>query len=92
MTATHELNELKDILVKLYPDAKFEYIDNPRQEKAENTLKVKNDNFKDLGYVGIEVNEADLRSLVEVCRKYPERFQQNSAFIKPISFWNKQKP
>ena len=23
MTATHELNELKDILVKMYPDAKY---------------------------------------------------------------------
>ena len=64
MTATHELNELKDILVKLYPDAKYEYIDNPRNEKAENTLKVKNDNFKSLGYVGIEINEDDLKKLV----------------------------
>lgn len=30
MTATHELNELKDLLVRLYPEAKFEYIKNPR--------------------------------------------------------------
>lgn len=64
MTATHELNELKDILVKLYPEAKYEYIENPRNEKSENTLKVKNDNFKSLGYVGIEINEDDLKKLV----------------------------
>ena len=61
MTATHELNELKDILVKLYPDAKYEYIDNPRDEKAENTLTVRNDNFKGLGYVGIEINENEIK-------------------------------
>jgi hypothetical protein len=30
MTATHKLNDLKDLLVELYPDATYEYIDNPR--------------------------------------------------------------
>lgn len=89
MTATHSLNELKDILVKLYPDAKYEYIDNPRDEKAENTLKVKNDNFKNMGYVGIEINEDDLQKLVEVCKKYPESFTKNFNFIKPVSFWKR---
>lgn len=34
MTASHKLNDLKDILLKLYPEAKYEYIDNPRIEKA----------------------------------------------------------
>ena len=31
MTACHELNQLKDILVELYPETKYEYIDNPRK-------------------------------------------------------------
>lgn len=34
MTETISLNELKDMLLKLYPDAKYENIQNPRQEKA----------------------------------------------------------
>lgn len=68
ITASHELNELKDILVEMYPEAKYEYIDNPRDEKAENTLNVKNDKFKKLGYQGIHVNKDELRKLVEACR------------------------
>lgn len=42
MTATHKLNDLKDLLIELYPETTYEYIDNPRTEKAENSLKVKN--------------------------------------------------
>lgn len=42
MTATHKLNDLKDLLMELYPDASYEYIDNPRAEQAKNSLKVKN--------------------------------------------------
>lgn len=56
MTATHKLNDLKDLLVSLYPEATYTYIDNPRQEKAGNSLNVKNDKFKNLGYKGIEIN------------------------------------
>ena len=74
MTATHKLNDLKDYLVKMYPEAKYEYIDNPRAEKSGNSLNVKNDKFKDLGYKGIEINEEDIRKLVECCRDNKERF------------------
>ena len=69
MTATHELNELKDILVSIYPDAKYEYIENPRAEKAENTLTVKNDKFKKLGYKGIEISHDEVKKLVEACKE-----------------------
>lgn len=34
MTETISLNQLKDMLIKLYPDAKYENIENPRMEKA----------------------------------------------------------
>lgn len=54
--------------MEMYPEAKYEYIDNPRDEKAENTLNVKNDKFKKLGYQGIHVNKDELRKLVEACR------------------------
>lgn len=56
MTATHKLNDLKDLLLELYPEATFEYIDNPRTEKSANTLVVKNDKFKQLGYKGVQIN------------------------------------
>lgn len=68
MTATHKLNDLKDFLIKLYPEAKYEYIDNPRAEKAANSLIVKNDKFTDLGHKGIDINEEDIKKLVECCR------------------------
>ena len=69
MTATHELNELKDILVNIYPEAKYEYIENPRDEKAENTLTVRNDKFKKMGYKGIEINHEEVKKLVEACKE-----------------------
>lgn len=56
MTATHKLNDLKDLLLQLYPEATYEYIDNPRTEKPANTLVVKNDKFKQLGYKGVQIN------------------------------------
>lgn len=42
MTSTHNINDLKDILIKLYPDVKYEYIDNPRTELSSNSLNVRN--------------------------------------------------
>lgn len=42
MTACHKLNELKDLLIELYPGATYEYIDNPRAELQSNSLKAKN--------------------------------------------------
>lgn len=53
MTSTHRLNDLKDLLISLYPEATYEYIKNPRTEKSANELSVKNENFKKLGHQGI---------------------------------------
>lgn len=50
-------------------------------------MKVKNDNFKRLGYVGIEINAEDIKKLVETCRKYNDKFEKNLDYIKPISLW-----
>lgn len=75
--------------MKMYPEAKYEYIDNPRVEKAENSLIVRNDKFKDMGHEGIKINENDLKELVEVCIENKERFEANLKYIKPVSFWKK---
>ena len=53
MTSTHNINELKDLLIELYPEATCEYIDNPRAELAKNSLKVKNEKFTHLGHKGV---------------------------------------
>lgn len=77
--------------MELYPDATFEYIDNPRTELAGNSLKVKNDKFTNLGHKGVEINHTDLKKLVEACRANKERFENNKNFVKPISFWKNVK-
>lgn len=76
MTATHKLNDLKDFLLQIYPDAKFQYINNPRAEKAGNSLVAKNDKFKDLGHNGIHINPDDIKALVEVCRANKDKFEE----------------
>ena len=77
------------MLVKLYPEAKYENLENPRIEKAENTLVAENEKFKKLGHLGLKVNKSDVKSLVEACRKNKERFELNLPYMKPISFWRK---
>ena len=73
--------------MEMYPEASYEYIDNPRVELASNKLQAKNEKFKNLGHKGIEINTTDLRKLVEVCRENKERYEKNKAYIKPVSFW-----
>lgn len=58
-------------------------------EQASNTLKVKNDKFKSLGYKGINISEEELRKLVEACRQNKDRFECYKGFVRPISFWKK---
>lgn len=89
MTETISLNQLKEMLLRLYPDAKYENIENPRVEKAENSLFAENEKFKKLGHEGLKVNEDDVRSLVEAIRENKERFELNLPYMKPISFWKK---
>ncbi len=89
MTETIQLNQLRDLLLKLYPEAKYQNLDNPRIEKADNTLVAENEKFKRLGHQGLKVNEDDIKSLVEACRKNKERFEMNLPYMKPISFWTK---
>ena len=87
MTSTHKLNDLKDQLLEMYPEATCNYIDNPRAELAGNSLIAKNDKFKKLGHKGIEINPTDLKKLVEACRENKERYDMNKGYIQPISFW-----
>lgn len=90
MTACHKLNDLKDLLLELYPEATYEYIDNPRAEKVANSLKVKNDNFKQIGHSSaIDINHDDIRKLVQICKDNRNRFESNKEYVKPISFWKK---
>lgn len=56
MTETIQLNQLRDLLLRLYPEAKYENLDNPRIEKADNTLVAENEKFKKLGHKGLKVN------------------------------------
>jgi len=48
-----------------------------------------NEKFKKLGHEGLKVNEEDIRSLVEACRRNKERFGMNLEFMRPVSFWRK---
>ena len=89
MTACHKLNDLKDLLIELYPEATYEYIDNPRNEKAGNSLVARNEKFKKWGHDGLQINQEDLKKLVEVCKSNRDRFEMNKEFVKPISFWKK---
>jgi UDP-sulfoquinovose synthase len=87
MTETHRLTDLTKMIQKANPDTEISFIDNPRNELAENDLKVENKKFLNLGLKPILLDEENISELIELCRDYKSRI--NMEIVKPISFWKK---
>ena len=72
MTETHRVIDLANIVSKL-TGAKIQKLKNPRNEDAENSLRVKNDNFLKLGLKPITLEEGLLKTY-----KYYLKYNANS--------------
>ncbi|RED18398.1 NAD-dependent epimerase/dehydratase family protein [Pontivivens insulae] len=72
MTETHCIRDLA-ILVSKATGAKVQYVDNPRNEAAENGLTVSNKSFIDLGLDPITLENGLLDETLEISRKYADR-------------------
>jgi UDP-sulfoquinovose synthase len=72
MTETHRLRDLAE-LVSSICGAEIDYVDNPRNEAAENELFVENRQLLELGLDPVTLEEGLLKEVTEIAKKYADR-------------------
>ncbi|WP_245411535.1 NAD-dependent epimerase/dehydratase family protein [Alkalicoccus urumqiensis] len=72
MTETHRVRDLAEMIAGL-TGAEVAYVDNPRNEAAENDLHVKNELFLSKGLQPITLNEGLLTEVTKVAEEYSHR-------------------
>ncbi|MGB0785723.1 MAG: NAD-dependent epimerase/dehydratase family protein [Alphaproteobacteria bacterium] len=87
MTETHRVRDLAKLVAKV-TGAEISFVANPRQEAAENELRVKNDKFKALGLDLITLSEGLLDDVLEISKKYVHRVDRTR--IPAVSGWTKE--
>jgi UDP-sulfoquinovose synthase len=72
MTETHRLRDLAE-MVSGITGAEIDYVDNPRNEAAENDLFVENRQFLEMGLDPVTLEEGLLKEVSEIAEKYADR-------------------
>jgi UDP-sulfoquinovose synthase len=87
MTETHRVRDLATLVSEI-TGAEVEYLENPRNEAAENELHVDNQCFLDLGLEPTKLNEGLLKEVTEVASKYVDRCDRDKILC--TSKWRKK--
>jgi UDP-sulfoquinovose synthase len=69
--------------------AQLSYVNNPRNEAAENDLEVSNRKFRLLGLDPVTLDERLFEEVTTICQKYKHR--ANLEQVMPTSYWNKKR-
>jgi len=72
MTESHRINDLAKLVARM-TNAEIDYVDNPRNEAAENELFVANDNLLELGLVPTTLEEGLLLEVTEIAERFAHR-------------------
>jgi UDP-sulfoquinovose synthase len=87
MTETHRLIDLAEIVSRLTA-AEIDFVENPRNEAAENDLYVENRQLLDLGLVPITLEDGLLNEVTQVAEKYAHRCDRDK--IPARSLWRQR--
>jgi UDP-sulfoquinovose synthase len=87
-TETHTLIELAEKVAAM-TGAKLRYYANPRSEQPQNTLKISNRKFLELGLNPTTLADGLLREIIEIAGKYRDRCDVSK--IIPTSLWTPDK-
>jgi UDP-sulfoquinovose synthase len=71
-TEVHRVEDLAKLVADM-TGAKIRYYVNPRKEDAENSLRIKNQKFLDLGLEPIRLEDGLLSEVYDIARKYRDR-------------------
>lgn len=85
-TEQHNIHDLADLVCKL-TGAKIRYYKNPRNEDAENGLKMSCDNLLNLGLKPIKLEDALLSEVCHIAYKYANRCDKSKIIC--TSTWSK---